>query len=228
MRRITALFVLAFFAQASLAYGAEITISPLGSKGRMSTSVESLLEQRWKNVVRQQFDISCGSAALATILQYHFGDQVKEDAVIRNILQQVKQDVVRKRGGFSLLDLKRVAASLKYNVKGFKLSLDQLAKLNRPAVVPLTIRGYNHFVVFRGKIGTRVVVADPSFGNTIMTDFDFNRLWQGVALVLVKDTEEDLPAKLNIMVGDLMLADPDGALRSINPRTITGVNPDEF
>ncbi|RYF14189.1 MAG: peptidase C39, partial [Oxalobacteraceae bacterium] len=36
--------------------------------------VTSLIGRRFETVVRQQYDFSCGSAALATLLRYHYDD----------------------------------------------------------------------------------------------------------------------------------------------------------
>ena len=44
--------------------------------------VRSVKELREENVVIQRLDYSCGSAALATIFSYYFGDPVSEPEVI--------------------------------------------------------------------------------------------------------------------------------------------------
>jgi uncharacterized protein len=46
-----------------------------------------------------------------------------------------------------------------------------------PLMVPVNALGYNHFVVFRGVIGNRVLVADPAWGNRTMTIDKFQRMW---------------------------------------------------
>jgi predicted double-glycine peptidase len=46
-----------------------------------------------------------------------------------------------------------------------------------PLMVPVNALGYNHFVVFRGVIGDRVLVADPAWGNRTMTIDKFQRMW---------------------------------------------------
>ena len=46
-----------------------------------------------------------------------------------------------------------------------------------PIMVPINALGYNHFVVFRGVIGNRVLVADPAWGNRTMTIDKFQRMW---------------------------------------------------
>jgi predicted double-glycine peptidase len=46
-----------------------------------------------------------------------------------------------------------------------------------PIMVPINALGYNHFVVFRGVIGNRVLIADPAWGNRTMTIDKFQRMW---------------------------------------------------
>jgi ABC-type bacteriocin/lantibiotic exporter with double-glycine peptidase domain len=46
-----------------------------------------------------------------------------------------------------------------------------------PLIVPVRLRGYPHFVVFRGILGNRVLLADPAFGNRTMTVDRFERAW---------------------------------------------------
>src|ERR1700740_99746 len=46
-----------------------------------------------------------------------------------------------------------------------------------PLMVPINALGYNHFVVFRGVMGNRVLVADPAWGNRTMTIDKFQRMW---------------------------------------------------
>jgi len=209
----TGLFIAVWLGLQPCVLAAEITFCPATGAGRFSATVESLLERRWKHVVRQSLDISCGSAALATILKYQFGDKVSEPELIRAILNHVGEKEFRKHGGFSLLDLKGVAAELGYHVEGYKVSLDRLAALKRPALVPIALRGFKHFIVFRGMVGDRVVLADPAFGNTLMERSQFVRIWKGVALVCIKNGTH-LPSQLDVTDEDLPVAETDDALRS--------------
>jgi uncharacterized protein len=43
--------------------------------------------------------------------------------------------------------------------------------------VPVRFNGYNHFVVFRGMRGNRVLLADPAFGNRTMLAEKFVAAW---------------------------------------------------
>jgi hypothetical protein len=44
-------------------------------------------------------------------------------------------------------------------------------------MVPVNALGYNHFVIFRGVKGNRVLLADPAWGNRTMTIDKFQRMW---------------------------------------------------
>jgi len=44
-------------------------------------------------------------------------------------------------------------------------------------MVPINANGYNHFVVFRGVLANRVLIADPAWGNRTMTADKFQHMW---------------------------------------------------
>lgn len=213
------------FAVPGMASAAEVSFSPFRGM-RMSTTVDSMQEQRWKRVIRQSYDISCGSAALATILRYQYGHQISEQELIKALLERVQEKEVSRRGGFTLLDLKYVATNLGYTVHGYQLSLDQLAGLGVPALVPISLRGYKHFVIFRGIVGDRVVLADPAFGNLMVPDFLFEDAWQRIALVVERDGLAPPPAQLS--VSDPYMAETPEALsaflRRVDVNNAVGVN----
>ena len=135
-------------------------------------SVKSLFEMRRENVVVQQWDLSCGAAALTTLLNYQHGDFVTEKEVANALMSRPEYikfpGLVTIRQGFSLLDLKRYVDARGYKGMGYgKLTLDDLIK-KAPIIVPVSIFGYNHFVIFRGIQGNRVLLADPAWGNRTM------------------------------------------------------------
>jgi uncharacterized protein len=143
--------------------------------------VKSLLELRHDNVVIQEWDLSCGAAALATILKYQYGDPVSEKDIARGLMSRREYienpELVRIREGFSLLDLKRYVDSHGYRGIGYgKLTSADLVK-KAPILVPVNFLGYNHFVVFRGFMKDRVLLADPAWGNRTMLRDDFESTW---------------------------------------------------
>ncbi len=143
--------------------------------------VQSLLEMRRDNVVIQEWDLSCGAAALTTVLNQQFGDPVGEKEIAKALISRKEYidnpQMVQVRQGFSLLDLKRVAESRGYVGTGYgKMTLDDLVE-RAPVLVPIVANGYNHFVIFRGRMADRVLVADPAFGNYTMPVKKFENAW---------------------------------------------------
>jgi len=143
--------------------------------------VASLIEIRERNVVIQNWDLSCGAAALATILNYQHGDPVSEREIATRLMSRSEYldnpMLVTLRQGFSLLDLKRFVDGRGYNGVGLgQLTLEHLVA-RAPMIVPINVYGYQHFVVFRGTLGNRVLLADPAFGNRTMVRSDFENAW---------------------------------------------------
>jgi predicted double-glycine peptidase len=131
--------------------------------------------------------MSCGAASLSTLLTHDLHRPTSESEVVVWILRRTNPVKVQARGGFSLWDLKRFVASRGYKAEGYgDLTLQELADLHQPAIVPLQLKGYSHFVVFRGIKGDRVQYADPAFGNLTMTAARFASLWKGgIAFVVL-------------------------------------------
>ena len=176
--------------------------------------VVSLLEMRQSRVVVQQWDLSCGAAALATVLTYQHGDAVDEREIARGMLRLTDPLRVQVRGGFSLLDLKRYVESRGYSGSGYtSLTLDDLVKL-APVLVPVSFRGYNHFVVFKGVAGERVFLADPGFGNRTVELEQFHTAWlQSIGFVVRRKDGVALPNRLKPRAAELTRP-PDAAVRA--------------
>jgi hypothetical protein len=149
--------------------------------GRSAPPVRSLVEKRHQNVVLQQWELSCAAAALATILRYQYGVPITERSVALGLIDReeyiANPELVRLRQGFSLLDLKRFADARGYEGIGLgKLGLPDLLE-RAPIIVPVDLKGYPHFVVFRGATSERVLLADPAFGNVTMSIYKFVDAW---------------------------------------------------
>jgi uncharacterized protein len=143
--------------------------------------VKSLLEMRHDRVTIQNYDLSCGAAALATILNYQFDDAVPERDIAKGLIAREKYldnpVLVKAQLGFSLLDLKKYVDARGYQGIGYgNLALDHLIKW-APIIIPIRINGYNHFVVFRGIWGNRVLIADPAWGSRTLTTDEFQDAW---------------------------------------------------
>jgi uncharacterized protein len=174
--------------------------------GDTPAAVRSLAEMRQETVVMQEWDLSCGAAALTTVLRYQFGEAVGEREVATGLMQReayVDNPVlVNLREGFSLLDLKRFVDGRGYEGIGLgQMTLEGLLA-RVPAIVPIRTHGYNHFVVVRGMARDRILMADPAWGSRTMTRGDFERAWIDygqlghVAFVVTDDGDIALPGEL--------------------------------
>lgn len=152
-------------------------------------TVRSFLELREDNVVRQEFDISCGAAALATILTYQHNDPVPERVIAKAMLNSTDSELVRQRLGFSLLDLKRFVDARGYSGEGYgEMTLPDLIEM-APAIVPVRLSTFDHFVVFRGIARGRVVFADPGYGNRTMMVDAFLAAWNSRIAFVVNNVD---------------------------------------
>jgi predicted double-glycine peptidase len=169
------------YAHLTLAIFAFALLPATPTMGDQARTVKSLLETRQTNVVVQQWDISCGAAALTTLLDYQHGESLTEKQVATGLMRRPEYiknpNIVRIREGFSLLDLKRYVDTLNYTGVGLgQLKLKDLLN-EAPIIVPVSIIGYNHFVIFRGLLGNRVLLADPAWGNRTMLVDKFESSW---------------------------------------------------
>jgi len=145
------------------------------------SAVRSLLEMRQEKVIVQNWDLSCGAAALATLLIFQHGETTTERTVAKGLMNRQEYlddpDLIRFRHGFSLLDLKRYVDRMGYEGVGFgKLDIETALE-QAPIMVPVRFNGYNHFVVLRGARGDRVLLADPAYGNRTMSIGQFEQTW---------------------------------------------------
>ena len=151
--------------------------------GRVSVPVESMKELKFRSVVRQQYDFSCGSAALATLLTYHYERPVSELAVFKAMFEKGDKARIRKEG-FSMLDMKRYLESRGFQADGFRVPLDKLKQVGVPAIVLTNDGGYSHFVVVKGVEDGRVLLGDPAKGLRTMERAKFERMWNGLVVVV--------------------------------------------
>lgn len=172
---------------ASAALGCQST-RPLGDTTHEFTTgggmalrvkVQSVRELRFRDIVPQTLDYSCGAAALATLLKYHYDDPVPEAEIIKEMIQHGDPEKI-KREGFSLLDLKKYAERRGYATKGFRIGPDVLDRLAIPSITLVHTRGYSHFVVLKGARDGVVYLADPALGQRDQPQEEFVPDWESV------------------------------------------------
>ncbi|WP_332669995.1 C39 family peptidase [Aromatoleum sp.] len=152
--------------------------------GSYTVPITSLKGTRFLSTIRQQYDFSCGSAAVATLLTHQYGKKVDEIAVFKHMYERGDQAKIR-REGFSMLDMKLYLDGMGFRAEGVKVDLDQLAAAKVPAIALVRENGYSHFVVIKGVREGRVVIGDPAMGTRVLARSDFEKHWaNGILLVI--------------------------------------------
>lgn len=160
----------------------------------------SLLALRYEATVPQQFDYTCGAASIATVLTYYWGRPTTEPEVVNALRQRYSlEEIARRREtGLSFDDLIFAASRLGFSAQGAQLAVDQLSKLQGPAVIQLTSGKFQHFVVLR-QVGQDVYyVSDPIAGQRAMGASEFRAEFSGYALAIWRPGGP-LPASARLM-----------------------------
>ncbi|WP_449428693.1 C39 family peptidase [Rhodanobacter umsongensis] len=139
--------------------------------------ITSLREARFRNTIRQKYDFSCGSAAVATLLTYQYGYPVDEQTAFEQMYAHGNQQKISKEG-FSLLDIKEYLQANGFEADGFQVPLEKLQQEHLPAIVLIDEKGYHHFVVIKGLRDERVLIGDPARGTRTMPLSQFDALWK--------------------------------------------------
>ena len=185
MRRATFISRLALATLAAGAFGSAASGQAFFNTGggTFSAGVTSLRDMPFRTVVRQQYDYSCGSAALATMLKHHYGRPISEAEVFQAMYAAGDQEKIRKVG-FSLLDMKSYLATLGLKSEGYRQSLKDLERAQTPAIALVKVGTYRHFVVIKGMRDGQVLVGDPNQGLKLYSAAEFGRTWGGVVFVI--------------------------------------------
>jgi uncharacterized protein len=163
------------------AWGGGVPI-PAGG-GQIFAPVVSFQEARFSTVVQQEYDYSCGSASLATLLTHHYADPVTEREVFERMYEAGDREKIQAEG-FSLLDMKRYLEHRGYLADGFRISLDRLIAAGVPSIVLLDDAGYLHFVVVKGVSARDVLLGDPAKGRRLMSRDAFEASWNGIFFII--------------------------------------------
>lgn len=183
---------MALLSSLSACTGAQLADS--GNRVNISTAldfnlpVRSLADRRFLTVVHQQYDFSCGSAALATLLSFHYRGEQNEQSVFLGMWQHGDQEKIRRQG-FSLLDMKRYLAGRGIGADGYKVTLPQIVKAKIPGIVLINYRGYKHFIVVKGFESDKLLVGDPALGLRLIDAGEFQKSWNGVFFVIRNQRE---------------------------------------
>ncbi len=153
------------------------------NRGQLSVPVKSVKEIQFGDVLRQQYDFSCGSAALASLLTYHYETPSTEEAIFQIMFEKGDKALIEKEG-FSLLDMKNYLVSIGLRADGFNMDLATIKKIGVPGITLVNFDGYMHFVVIKGINSDSVIIGDPSRGTITMTHEQFNHYYENVVLLV--------------------------------------------
>lgn len=173
------------------AFAADVMFSGVLPHGAMySRPVESMRETRFRHLVRQHTDYSCGAAALATILRYGYRLDADEATVIEGMMGVADPGVVQERG-FSLVDIKRYVESMGMRGRGYRVDEARLRSLRVPGIVLMDVAGFRHFVVLKQVYGDMVEIGDPMLGNRSIPVDEFLASWPSRAVFVVIGSDFD-------------------------------------
>jgi predicted double-glycine peptidase len=157
--------------------------------GAATLNLESFQEKKYQATLAQQYDFSCGSAALATLLTYNYKIPVSEQEVFQSMFENGDKKVIAE-SGFSLLDIKNYLARRGLESNGYRAPLEKLANVRLPAIVLINVRGYSHFVVLEGIQDGYVLLSDPANGMRSEPLGQFESQWTGIFFLILTDAEQ--------------------------------------
>ena len=123
-------------------------------------------------VILQTEVTECGLACLTMIGRYHGHD------IDLNVLR--KRHLISMTGA-SLKSIMAIAGTLQLAARPLKVELDQLHKLQLPAILHWDL---NHYVVLKSVKGDKVQIVDPGIGLRVMKLSKVSDHFTGIALEL--------------------------------------------
>lgn len=177
---------------------------------RIRHDVVPLTEFRDECMIKQNYDYSCGSAALGTILNYYLGENFSEKQIIQGLMTYGDKEQIKELRAFSFWDMQQFVTKLGYNSGGYNADFSDLVDPGIwPCIVPIEMFGYRHFVVLKGIHDGHVFVADPFRGNTSYTVAQFQSMWYKNILFLIEPKDRRSLTCLALSENDLRYVDKD-------------------
>jgi predicted double-glycine peptidase len=131
---------------------------------------------------KQGFDTSCGIAVAASILKFFYNINLDEKSLIDQFFTILS---AKKDYTISLLDIKKIIEYYGLNVKGVKITRNQILKYSYYAPIILHFeKPEKHFTIYTGFYGQYIFLLDPSIGIHFISDKDFDNKFSGFALII--------------------------------------------
>ena len=149
----------------------------------------SFKDLQYEGVTAQVLEPSCATASIVTVLNTQFRANLDEGEVWANYLSTLspEQQKIALEDGLSLADMGRVVEQLGYKAYIVRISLLDLMRVGRPAIVFMQREGpgaYRHFLVLDELDGNRVSLRDPALGKRREHVEIFMQAWQGLAVFI--------------------------------------------
>lgn len=143
-----------------------------------------------KSFVLQHGQSDCGVACLASIIHYHGGEASLEN--LRKISGTSKQ-------GTTLLGLLQAAQHLAFHADGLEAeSVENLKEVFEPAILHVLINNrLQHYFVFYGFEGDKIVIGDPAKGIVQYTKEELDQVWQSKALLKLMPNESFVKSEVS-------------------------------
>ena len=157
----------------------------------------SLRDLRFQGMIEQSTASSCGVAALAMLSSLCLGVTVTEEEV-----RAVVEASSRARGcenteteAVTALDLRAACRALGLDLRGYRVTIEALCDFLQQGGLPVIAHGtrpHPHFVVVLGIVGDEIVLADPSWGRSVLPPdvFAEEKGFSGVILVPVPTNDQ--------------------------------------
>lgn len=161
-------------------------------------------------MLKQNYDYSCGSAALGTLLNYYLGENFTEKNIIHGLMEYGDKEQIKNLRAFSLWDMQQFVEALGYRSGGYNAEISDLMNQDLwPCIVPIELFGYRHFVVLKGIHKGHVFVADPWRGNSSYTVKQFEKIWYNSILFRIEPKYAKETTCLSLTEKDLRIIDKD-------------------
>lgn len=166
-----------------------LVLWPMAAPRAVRAGLKSMRQLQMQEIERQTLDYSCGAAALAILLRLYFGHPLHEQDVLADIIVRLPKPELadRIKNGFSMLDLKQSAQRMGYAATGVRLNMEQAMRLKGPVIVLLYRDGLKHFVVLKGIVQGRALLADAVRGHVRLPLHELAQQWHGETLVVGRE-----------------------------------------
>lgn len=177
---------------------------------RVRYEVTPLSETIHQCILKQNFDYSCGSAALGTLLNYYLGENFTEKQIIQGLMEYGDKEQIKKLRAFSLWDMQKFVDVLGYKSGGYNAELADLKNPELwPCIVPIELFGYRHFVVLKGIHKGHVFVSDPWRGNGSYPVDQFLTMWYNSIIFRIEPKYSKAMTCLSLTEKDMRFIDKD-------------------